>query len=198
MTRQDLTLDQAETTERPDVVTVTFDGHALWVTVVTLMRLFLGGWMIVSGYSYWAQRFGLPPGFPQPLGTLGPSNQMLVTMIEIGLFDFVKTIEIVGGLCLVLGVFVPAATLLLLPISAIVFYNAIFLNLRTDRLFNPTYMGVMCLYMNIILALGYVRYYVPLLSFRSSVGSIRDLAGLRAIFASPADALPEPIGRSHD
>lgn len=172
--------------DHPDAITVAFDGHTLWVTAVTLMRLFLGGWMIVSGYSYWAPHFGLSPGFPQPLGTLAPSNQMLVTMIEIGLFDFVKTLEIVGGLCLVLGVFVPAATLLLLPISAMVYYNAIFLNLRTERILNPTYMGVMCLYMNVVVAVGYVRYYVPFLALRSSVGRFGDLRGLRAIFTSPA------------
>lgn len=180
-----------------DAITVAFDGHTLWVSVVTLMRLFLGGWMIVSGYSYWAPHFGLPPGFPQPLGTLAPSNQMLVTMIEIGLFDFVKTLEIIGGLCLVLGVFVPAATLLLLPVSAMVYYNAIFLNLRTDRILNPTYMGVMCLYMNVIVAVGYVRYYLPFLALRSSVGRLGDLPGLRNPFTSPASPSLERTGQDH-
>lgn len=165
-----------------DRVEIAVNADTIWKTVVTLMRLFLGGWMIVSGYSYWAQKLGLPPGFPQPLGTLALSNQMLVSMIETGLFDFVKSLEILGGLCLVFGVFVPAATLLLLPISAIVYYNAIFLNLRTDRIFNPTYMGVMCLYMNVIIALAYTRYYLPMLSFRSSPGGPRDIARLPEIF----------------
>lgn len=144
-------------------------GTLSWV-VITLMRLFLGAWMLNSGYSYWAQELGLPPAFPQPFGTLPASNQLLVTMVEVGLFDFVKTVEIIGGLCLILGLFVPAATLLLLPVSAVVFYNAIFLNLRTDRLFDPTYMGVSCLYMNVIIALAYVRYYLPMLSLRSAPG----------------------------
>ena len=141
-------------------------------TAITLMRLFLGAWMVNSGYSYWAQVFGLPPAFPQPLGTLPLSNQMLVTMIEVGLFDFVKTIEIIGGLFLIFGVFVPLATLVLLPVSAIVFYNAIFLNLRTDRLLDVTYMGVSCLYMNVIIALAIFRYYLPMLAFRSSPGGL--------------------------
>ena len=77
-------MNYGEDLEHRDTVIVALDGRTLWVTVVTLMRLFLGAWMIVSGYSYWAPHFGLPPGFPQPLGTLEPSNQMLVTMIEIG------------------------------------------------------------------------------------------------------------------
>ena len=166
----------------PDRVEIAFNAATLWRAVITLMRLFLGAWMINSGYSYWAQKLGLPPAFPQPFGTLPASNQMLVTMIEIGLFDFVKTIEILGGLCLLFGVFVPLATLLLLPVSAIVFYNAVFLNLRTDRLFSPTYMGVSCLYMNVIVALAHIRYYLPMLSMRSSPGALSDLAGLRGIF----------------
>jgi len=165
-----------------DRVEIRFDAATLWRAAITLMRLFLGAWMVNSGYSYWAQKFGLPPAFPQPFGTLPASNQMLVTMIEVGLFDFVKTCEILGGLCLIFGVFVPAATLLLLPVSAIVFYNAVFLNLRTDRLFSPTYMGVSCLYMNVIIALAHIRYYLPMLSFRSSPGGLSDLAELPTIF----------------
>ena len=167
--------------EPGDRVVIALNADTLWKTVVTLMRLFLGGWMVVSGYSHWAPQFGLPPGFPQPLGTLPLSNQMLVTMIEIGLFDFVKTVEIIGGLCLIFGIFVPAATLALLPVSAIVYYNAIFLNLRTDRIINPTYMGVMCLYMNIIVAIGYIRYYLPMLTMRSSPGRLRDVARIPEI-----------------
>ncbi len=165
-----------------DRVEIRLDAGTAWRAVITLLRLFLGAWMFNSGYSYWAQIYGLPPAFPQPFGTLPASNQMLVTMIEVGLFDFVKTCEVVGGLCLIFGVFVPAATLLLLPVSAIVFFNAVFLNLRTDRLFSPTYMGVSCLYINVIVALAYVRYYLPMLSFRSRPGGLRDLAGLAGIF----------------
>lgn len=165
-----------------DRVTIALDASTLWFSVVTLLRLFLGAWMLNSGYSYWAQEFGWPPAFPQPFGTLPASNQMLVTMVEVGLFDFVKTVEVIGGLCLILGLFVPAATLVLLPVSAVVFYNAVFLNLRTDRLFSPTYMGVSCLYINVIVALAYVRYYLPMLSLRSTPGGWRDLVRLPEIF----------------
>lgn len=177
-------MTQTNTAGRDDgKVTIELNAGTLWTAAITLLRLFLGAWMINSGYSYWAQIFGLTPSFPQPLGTLPLSNQMLVTMIEVGLFDFVKTVEIVGGLCLILGIFVPAATLLLLPVSFVVFYNAVFLNLRTDRLFSPTYMGVSCLYINLIVALAYFRHYLPLLSFRSSPGSLRELGRLPEIFA---------------
>lgn len=183
------TMNRAQSADRQgNTVEIALNLTTLWQTAITLLRLFLGAWMVNSGYSYWAEQLGWPPAFPQPLGTLPLSNQMLVTMIEVGLFDFVKTVEIVGGLCLIFGIFVPAATLLLLPVSAIVFYNAIFLNLRTDRLFSPTYMGVSCLYINVIVALAYVRHYLPMLAFRSRPGSLRDLARLPEIFAQhPSD-----------
>lgn len=180
-------MTQPETSEKAsDCVEITLTAGMACKTAVTLVRLFLGAWMLNSGYSYWAQKFGLPPAFPQPLGTLPLSNQMLVTMIEVGLFDFVKTIEILGGLCLIFGVFVPVATLVLLPVSAIVFFNAVFLNQRTDRVFDVTYMGVSCLYMNILVALAYIRYYLPMLSLRSAPGSLRDLGRLPEILGKDA------------
>ena len=76
---------------------------------------------------------------------------------------------------------------MLLPVSAIVFYNAVFLNLRTDRLFSPTYMGVSCLYMNVIIALAYIRHYLPMLSLRSDPGSLRDLARLPEIIGGGSE-----------
>jgi uncharacterized membrane protein YphA (DoxX/SURF4 family) len=163
-------------------VELALNAATLWRVTITLMRLFLGAWMINSGYSYWAQIFGLPPAFPQPLGTLPASNQMLVTMIEVGLFHFVKIVEIIGGLCLIFDVFVPTAIVLLLPVSGMVFYNAVFLNQRLDQLTSVTYMGVACLYMNIIIALAYIRYYLPMLSLRSTPGGLTDLAQLPNIF----------------
>ncbi len=149
---------------------------------LTLMRLYLGGWMITSGTSYWLTQLGLPTIFPQPVGNTPLSSQMLVTMIEVGLFDVVKTLEIVGGLMLVFNFCVPLGLVICLPISAVVWYNAIILNGRTDRLFSPTYMGVMCFYMNIIVMLGYIRYYIPMLTMRTSIGSLKDFALLKNIF----------------
>lgn len=180
-------MSHGERVAASDSVTIALDLDTAWKAFVTVLRLILGAWMIISGFSYWAPHFGLEPAFPQPLGTLPLSNQMLVTMIEVGLFDFVKTCELIGGLCLVFGVFVPFATVLVLPISAIVFYNAIGLNMRTERLFDMTYLGVSCLYMNIIVALGYIRYYLPMLGLRSSPGSVSDIARLPQIFTAKPD-----------
>lgn len=137
-------------------------------------RLYLGGWMLASGSSYWMTQLGLPPIFPQPVGNTPLSSQMLVTMIEVGLFDIVKTLEIVCGLMLIFNRFVPLGLVIAMPISAVVWYNAIILNGRFDRLLSPTYMGVMCFYLSIILMLAYLRFYAPLLTYKAKMGSLKD------------------------
>jgi len=40
----------------------------------------------------------------------------------------------------------------------------------------------MCLYMNIIIALAYIRYYAPMLSFRSSPTTLHELRRLPSLF----------------
>ncbi|WP_349606161.1 DoxX family protein [Cupriavidus sp. DF5525] len=151
--------------------------------MVTLMRLTLGAWMINSGLSHWLTNWGFPPIFPQPLGTLPASNAMLVTLLETGVFDIVKACELLAGLLLLLDLFVPFALAMTLPISFMVFFNAIVLNLRYGLIFS-TSMSVWCLYLNLILILAYLRYYLPMLTCRAPLGSLEDFKRLPTVFAS--------------
>jgi hypothetical protein len=65
-----------------------------------------------------------------------------------------------------------------------VFHNSIALNLRYDRIFS-TYMAVWCLYMNVILLLAYIRYYLPMLRMHAPMGKLDDLKKLPSIFNAP-------------
>jgi len=159
--------------------------------IMTFFRIMLGAWMIVSGASHLLTLAGFAPIFPQPFGTLHPSNVMLVSLLEVGLLDLVKTVELIVGLCLVFNVFVPLALAAALPVSYMVFHNSIVLNLRYDRLVS-TYMAVWCLYMNLILILGYIRYYLPMLRMRAPLGRLEDLKQLPGVFG---DAGQESAGR---
>jgi uncharacterized membrane protein YphA (DoxX/SURF4 family) len=155
--------------------------------VLIFFRIMLGAWMIVSGTSHLLSMFGFAPIFPQPLGSLHPSNVMLVSLLEVGLFDVVKTLELLVGLCLVFNVFVPLALAAALPVSYMVFHNSIALNMRYDRIFS-TYMAVWCLYMNIILILAHLRYYLPMLRMHAPIGTLADFKRLPAIFdKAPAE-----------
>jgi uncharacterized membrane protein YphA (DoxX/SURF4 family) len=152
--------------------------------ILIFCRIMLGAWMIVSGTSHLLSLFGYPPIFPQPLGTLHPSNVMLVSMLEVGLFDIVKTLELVVGICLVFNIFVPLALAAALPVSFMVFHNSIVLNLRYDRIFS-TYMSVWCLYLNVILVLAHIRYYLPMLKMHAPMGKLEDFKMLPSIFSNP-------------
>lgn len=163
---------------------IKFDLNTVCKLIVSFFRLYLGAWMIVSGSSYWLHHLGYQPVFPQPFGATPESSKMLITFVEVGLFDLVKTLEIVGGMMLVCNVFVPLGLVILFPISGMVFYNAIFLNQRYEGVLNVTYMGTACLYMNVILLLAYIRYYLPMLSLNASTGRFADLKRLPEIFKS--------------
>ncbi|MGJ7918263.1 DoxX family protein [Massilia sp. LXY-6] len=152
--------------------------------VLIFFRIMLGAWMIVSGTSHLLTVFGFAPIFPQPLGNMHPSNVMLVSLLQVGLFDIVKTVELLCGLCLVFNVFVPLALAAALPVSYMVFHNSIALNMRYDRIFS-TYMAVWCLYMNVVLVLAYIRYYLPMLRMRAPMGKLEDFKMLPSIFSDP-------------
>jgi uncharacterized membrane protein YphA (DoxX/SURF4 family) len=154
--------------------------------VLVFCRIMLGAWMIVSGASHLLSVFGYAPIFPQPLGTLHPSNVMLVSLLEVGMFDLVKTVELVVGLCLVFNVFVPLALAAALPVSYMVFHNSIVLNLRYDRILS-TYMSVWCLYLNLILILAHIRYYLPMLRMHAPMGQLSDFKALPSIFEKPQE-----------
>lgn len=152
--------------------------------VLTFFRIMLGAWMIVSGTSHLLTVFGFAPIFPQPLGNMHASSVMLVSLLEVGMFDIVKTVELLVGLCLVFNIFVPLALAVAVPVSYMVFHNSIALNMRYDRIFS-TYMAVWCLYMNVILLLAHIRYYLPMLKMRAPMGKLADFKQLPAIFDAP-------------
>lgn len=150
-------------------------GDKIYIAVMFYFRILLGAWMIINGLNHWF------PIFPQPFGGVPVSSQLLVTLYESGLFDIVKIVEIIGGGMLIANRFVPIALVMLLPISAVVYYNGPILNGRWVRIF---YMGADCLYINIILMLGYLKHYLPMMKADAELGKISDLKELKSVFQS--------------
>lgn len=161
--------------------TAKFDVWFIGKLILIFFRVMLGAWMIINGANHLLYLFGLPTVYPQPVGNLHWSNVMLVSLIETHLFDLVKTLELVIGLCLVFNIFVPVAVAASLPISYMVFHNSIMLNYRYDRIFS-TYMSVWTLYMNVFLALAYIKYYIPMLKMHAPMGTMADLKMIPSIF----------------
>ena len=85
--------------------------YAVW-----FVRLIYAAWMIPAGLNHFY------PLYPQPLGNMPLSTQVFTALIDSGLFDIVKAVELLAGLCLLFGFRVPLALLLVLPISFNVWY----------------------------------------------------------------------------
>jgi uncharacterized membrane protein YphA (DoxX/SURF4 family) len=151
------------------------NARSVGTLLLTLARILLGAWMIINGLNHFIHIW------PQPLGSYPKASQLLIALVESGLFDVVKITEVAGGALLILNRFVPLALVLLMPVSAVVYYNDVVLQHRLGRIF---YMGTACLYLNITLLLAYLRYYLPMLTFKSDFGTLQDLKKLRDVFKS--------------
>lgn len=163
-------------------------GGAIGRLVLHIMRLYLGAWMVVNGLNHWF------PIFPQPFGGTPSSQLYMTTLVDTGLFGIAKSIEVVGGLMLIFDVATPLGLAILLPVSAMVYFNATYLQGRWLRFFDSQgiYMGTGCFYMNLILMLAYIRYYVPMLSLKSRMGRVGDIALLARIPEDLGDAVRGP------
>ena len=85
--------------------------HAVW-----FVRLVFAGWMIPAGVNHFI------PIFPQPMGSQPLSQELIVALIDSGLFDLVKLVELAAGICVLTGFYAPLAAIVCLPVSFCVFY----------------------------------------------------------------------------
>ncbi len=76
---------------------------------VWFVRLVFAAWMIPAGLE--PLRPALPPAHgPQPL-----SHELIVALIDSHLFDLVKAVELIAGICVLLGFYAPLALILCMP-----------------------------------------------------------------------------------
>jgi uncharacterized membrane protein YphA (DoxX/SURF4 family) len=85
--------------------------YAIW-----FLRLVFAAWMIPAGLNHFI------PLFPQPMGNQPESTELITALIDSNLFTLVKAVELVAGLCLLTGFYVPLALVVAMPISFCVFY----------------------------------------------------------------------------
>jgi uncharacterized membrane protein YphA (DoxX/SURF4 family) len=85
--------------------------YAIW-----WVRLILAAWMIPAGLNHFY------PLFPQPMGNQPLSTEVITALLDSGLFNIVKAVEMLAGLCLLFGFRVPLALVVLLPVSFNVWY----------------------------------------------------------------------------
>ena len=89
-------------------------------------------------------------------------------LIHIGLYDVVKVIEVVVGICLLTNRFVPLAAAVELPISVVIAYLCIFVDGSPNIIFS----GAREIGFNLFILACYADYFLPLITSKAEVRPI--------------------------
>ena len=137
---------------RRDRATTTVEQAAI------VLRIYMGGHLLWSCIRYWST--DMQPVIHHPLG--GP---FVASLVAIGAFPMIKTLEGICGLMLLSNRFVPLALVLAVPTSATIFYLNTFVTARLSGvLTGPPELGV-----NVLLLLAYFGNFRPMLVARARV-----------------------------
>ena len=85
--------------------------YAVW-----FVRLIFGAWMVPAGTEHFIHIF------PQPMGGTPLSSEVINALLASHLFDIVKAVELIAGLCVLTGFFTPLALVVCMPVAFNVFY----------------------------------------------------------------------------
>jgi uncharacterized membrane protein YphA (DoxX/SURF4 family) len=127
--------------------------YALW-----FVRLVFATWMIPAGLNHFVTLF------PQPMGTRPLSHELIVALLDSHLFDIVKAVELIAGICVLLGFYTPLGLILCMPVSFCVFYWDTPLEGWGSR---ASVFGEAALLCNVLLCAAYIRSYRAMFALRS-------------------------------
>ncbi|WP_292964922.1 hypothetical protein [Novosphingobium sp. UBA1939] len=145
--------------------------------IADVLRIYMGGHLLWSSVRYWST--DMQPVIHHPIG--GPFVASLVAM---GAFPAIKTIEGIVALLLLSNRFVPLALVLEMPTAVTIFYLNTFVTARLSGvLTGPPELGV-----NLALMLAYYQSYRPMLAMRPPVAPPALFGGKAGV--SPAGDRP--------
>lgn len=127
--------------------------------VIYWVRWVFGAHTLFSGLNYFFNFF------PTPAIEVSPAGPFIAAMASVGLYTFIKVIEVAVGAALLLDVCVPLALIVEFPITVSIFY----LDVIVDHTPRPTFMGSRELVFNLLLMAAYAGHYRPLLVRRASL-----------------------------
>jgi uncharacterized membrane protein YphA (DoxX/SURF4 family) len=144
--------------------------YAVW-----FVRLVFAAWMIPAGLNHFV------PMFPQPMGSQPLSTELITALIDSGLFNVVKAVELLAGVMLLTGYRTRLALVLCLPVS----FGVWFYDTPLEGWGSPaaTY-GWAVLGCNVLLLLAYARGYRSMFALRSTPRTFGTASAAR-----PAEAL---------
>lgn len=119
-------------------------------------RLILGGWWLFSGLMHF-----LWPEL-QPLGNEQPAIDFTLALMASGLFDWIKAIEVLLGITLLINRAMPLTVIALVPINAVIVYWNFVLD---EGLVEWTF-GAATIIFNAVLAWPWRHLFLPLFIWR--------------------------------
>ena len=125
---------------------------------VIFIRFYMGGFNLASGLNYFLLFF------PQPKIAEAHGNDYVTISLQLGLFQFAKVIEAIGGASLLFNRFVPLGLVLLMPVTVNIFLINAFHSPLPHIILSVTRNMVF----HVILLAAYANYYYPMLKFRSA------------------------------
>lgn len=128
--------------------------YAVW-----FVRLVFAAWMIPAGLNHFV------PLFPQPMGSQPLSQELISALIDSGLFDLVKLVELLAGIAVLTGFYTPLALLVCMPVSFCVFWWDAPLEGWGSRAALFGYAVLLC---NVLLCIAYHRSYRSMFALRST------------------------------
>lgn len=128
--------------------------YAVW-----FVRLVFAAWMIPAGLNHFVRLF------PQPMGSQPLSHELIVALIDSHLFDLVKAVELIAGVCVLFGFYAPLALILCMPVSFCVFFWDAPLEGWGSR---AALFGYGALLSNVLLCLAYAKSYRSMFALRST------------------------------
>jgi len=135
--------------------------YAIW-----FFRLLFAAWMIPAGLNHFIALF------PQPMGNAPLSMELIIALIDSGLFDLVKAVELIAGVMVLFGFYTPLALLICLPVSFGVFYWDAPLEGWTS---GASRFGYATLFVNSVLCLAWYKNYLGMFTLKTQVSERQQL-----------------------
>jgi uncharacterized membrane protein YphA (DoxX/SURF4 family) len=125
------------------------DASAAGKHLVLAGRLIFGAWMLVNGINYFFVSL-----YPLPTGHGPLAVQLMTGLVHSHLLDVAVAIQLGTGALILIGVFVPAALCVVMPISVCAAFWAIL-----DHQPISVFLGLAAIALNGLLMLAYIDYY---------------------------------------
>lgn len=126
---------------------------------VWFVRLIFAAWMIPAGLNHFV------PLFPQPLGTQPLSQEWFQAMWDSHLFDLVKAVELIVGIGVLTGFYMPLALVVCMAVSFNVWYWDTPLEGWSS---GASIFGWAVLVSNVLLCLAYIENYRSMFAWRAT------------------------------